>query len=182
MKTKNIPEKKKLAQKTNIGQRQKILKVYNQLPEKEKSVKKVMDITGLTYFQVFNVLNGRVKLDRSPRADKGASRKNVSEGSILSNKKPDDFTSLEEFLEYQLTISARDLIKRKYLPDVRIKLLKEITMMKQKLESQKLEGWLRKPEAILIIRIMKRLNPKLEDSEIKKIYAEEYEKIQRDIN
>lgn len=182
MKNKDIPKKKEQAHKTNIGQRQKIIKVYNQLPEKEKTIKKVMDITGCTYFQVYNALSGRVKLDRSPRADKGLSRKNTSEAVSLSNKKPEDFTSLEEFLEYQLTISARDLIKRKYLPDVRIKLLKEITMMKQKLEAQKLEGWLRKPEAILIIRIMKRLNPKLEDSEIKKIYAEEYEKIQRDIN
>ncbi|MCE7856910.1 MAG: hypothetical protein DYG97_10250 [Ignavibacteria bacterium CHB3] len=175
-------QKKKLAQKTNIGLRQKIIKVFNHLPEKEKTIKKVMDLTGCTYFQVYNALNGRVKLDRSPRADKGSSRKNPADESPISNAKPEQFETLEEFLEYQLTVSARDLAKRKYLPDVRIKLLKEITMMKQKLEAQKLEGWLRKPEAILIIRIMKRLNPKLEDSEIKKIYAEEYEKIQRDIN
>lgn len=172
---------KKSAQKTNIGLRQKIIKIYNQLPEKDKNIKAVMDKTGCTYFQVYNALSGRVKLDRSPRADKGSSRKNPNDGTPISSKKPEEFDTLEEFLEYQLTVSARDLSKRKYLPDVRIKLLKEITMMKQKLEAQKLEGFLRKPEAILIIRIMKRLNPKLEDHEIKKIYAEEYEKVQRDL-
>jgi hypothetical protein len=172
---------KKPAQKTNIGLRQRIIKVYNTLPEKEKSIKAVMDKTGLTYFQVYNAISARVKLDRTPRSDKGSSRKNPADGSPLSNAKPEQFETLEEFLEYQLTISARDLAKRKYLPDVRIKLLKEITMMKQKLDASKLEGWLKKPEAILIIRIMKRLNPKLEDVEIKQIYAEEYEKIQRDL-
>lgn len=180
-KTNKVP-RKKAASKTNIGQRQKIIKVFNHLPEKEKTIKKVMDLTGCTYFQVYNALNGRIKLDRSPRADKGSSRKNPADGSPISNQKPEDFSSLEEFLEHQLTVSARDLSKRIYLPDVRIKLLKEITMMKQKLDAQRLDGWLRKPEAMLIVRIMKRLNPKLEDNDIKKIYAEEYEKVQRDIS
>lgn len=169
------------AQKTSIGLRQRIIKVYNQLPEKDKSIKAVMDKTGCTYFQVYNAISARVKLNRSPRADKGVSRKNPLNGAPPTNAKPEEFETLEEFLEYQLTISARDLSKRKYLPDVRIRLLKEITMMKSKLDASKLVAWLRKPEAILIIRIMKRLNPKLEDGEIKKIYAEEYEKIQREL-
>lgn len=171
------------ATKTNIGLRQKIIKTFNSLPGESKSkIKLVADKLGLSYWQVYNAVSARVKLDRSPRSDKGESRNQKAVSLGPSNSKPEDFESLEVFLEHQLTVTARDLSRRKYTPDLRIKMLKDITAMKDKLDKQKLEGWISKPEAILIIKIMRRLSPKITDDEIKKIYAEEYEKIQRDID
>ena len=111
------------------------------------------------------------------------SRKNPEAATLgPSNAKPEEFESLEVFLEHQLTVTARDLSRRKYTPELRVRLLKEITAMKKNLDKQKIEGWISKPEAILIIKIMRRLSPKISDDEIKKIYAEEYEKIQRDVD
>lgn len=175
-----------MATKTNPGLRKKIISEYNKTPGTGKGKYKIVaDKLNVTYFQVYNTVNARVKLDRSPRSDKGERRKGVNELAATlgpSNSKPEDFNSLEEFLEHQLVVSARDLSRRKYTPDMRVKLLKEITMMKDKLEKQKLEGWISKPEAVLIIKIMRRLKKEITDEEIKKIYAEEYEKIQRDID
>ena len=172
------------ASKTNIGLRQRIIKTYNKLPgEAKPKIKLVADKMNLTYWQVYNVVAGRNKLDRSPRSDKGLSRKNPEAATLgPSNAKPEEFESLEVFLEHQLTVTARDLSRRKYTPELRVRLLKEITAMKKNLDKQKIEGWISKPEAILIIKIMRRLSPKISDDEIKKIYAEEYEKIQRDVD
>jgi len=175
-----------MATKTNPGLKKKIISEYNKTPGKGKGkYQLVADKLNVTYWQVYNTVNARVKLDRSPRSDKGESRKNkVNDLAATlgpSNLKPEEFDTLEDFLEHQLVVSARDLSKRKYTPDIRVKLLKEITMMKSKLDKTKIEGWISKPEAILIIKIMRRLAPKLTDEEIKKIYAEEYEKIQRDL-
>jgi hypothetical protein len=170
--------------KTNIGLRQKIVKTFNSLPGESKSkIKLVADKLGLTYWQVYNAVSARVKLDRSNRSDKGLSRKNPEAACLgPSNAKPEEFESLEVFLEHQLTVTARDLSRRKYTPELRVRLLKEITAMKKNLDKQKIEGWISKPEAILLINIMKRLKPNITDDEIKKIYSEEYEKIQRDLN
>lgn len=170
-----------MAHKTSVGLRNRIIKTYNKDngPARGK-IKRVMDKTGCTYYQVYNAVSGRIKLDSSPRSDKGSMRK--ADSKILSSKKPEDFENLEDFLEHQLMVSAKDLAKRKYSPDIRIKLIKEMTRMRHLLVKQKIEGWIRRPEAVLIVRIMKRLNSKLTDEEIKKIYAEEYEKVQRDLN
>ena len=169
--------------KTNPGLKLRIIKTYNKLPGETKAkIKVVADMCGVSYWQAYNTINARVKLDKSSRSDKGLSRKNPEAANLgPSNAKPEEFESLEVFLEHQLTVTARDLSRRKYTPELRVRLLKEITAMKKNLDKQKIEGWISKPEAILIIKIMRRLAPKLTDDEIKKIYSEEYEKIQRDL-
>ena len=78
-------------------------------------------------------------------------------------------------------VCLKDLATRKLHVETRVKLLKDITAMQKNLEARKMEMFIRKPEARLIIRIMKRLNPKLDEENIKKIYAEEYEKLQREL-
>lgn len=168
--------------KANIGLRQRIVKTFNTIegPNKGK-LQRVADKIGCTYWQVYNAVNGRVKLERTPRSDKGEIRNKKDETPSSAAMKPEHFESLDEYLEYQLTVSARELSKRKYSPEVRVRLLQSITRMKQQLTKAKIESWIKRPEAVLIVKIMLRLKPDLSDDNIKKIYQEEYEKLQRDL-
>lgn len=170
--------------KTNIGTREKIIKLYNTIPgSNHGKIPKIMNMTGLTYWQVRNAIAGRVKLERSPRSDKGTTRNNSTklEGARVSEKKVTDFSSVEEFLEYQLLELSNELSDYEFTPSGRAKLIKEIAGISAKLKQQKIEGFIRRPEAVLIVRIMKRLEPDLTDDEIQKIYKEEYEKVIRDL-
>lgn len=171
-------DKKPAAHRATIGLRNRI----RQLFAKTKDYQKVMDETGCTYWQAYNAVNFRVKLDRSSRADKGLSRAHPEKNKIvMPSKAPDEFKSLEDFLEYKLAFIANKLGKVSTDVGSEIKIIKEISSIKKDLDARRLESWIKRPEAILIIRIMKRLNPKLTEDEIQKIYREEYEKVQRDL-
>lgn len=170
--------KQKPALRATVGLRNRIRQLY----AKYKDYQKVMDETGCTYWQAYNAVNFRVKLDRSPRADKGLSRANPEKNKIvIPSKAPHEFKSLEDFLEYKLAFCANKLGKTSSDVTTEIKIIKEIASIKKDLDARRLESWIKRPEAILIIRIMKRLNPKLGEEEIQKIYREEYEKVQRDL-
>jgi len=139
-----------------------------------------MELTGCTYFQCYNAVNGRSKIDYSPRADKGTKRDSGSEPTKVPGKL-EDFNSVEHFLKNQLMHCLQELQQKKIAVGERVRLLKDITQMQNKLQAQELESFIKRPEAVLIIRIMRRLKPKLTDEEMKRIYLEELENIKRDL-
>jgi hypothetical protein len=167
-----------MAIKTNIGLRQRIIKLYNS----GKKIPEIMQELNLTYFQVYNTISGRVKLTRAPRSDKGKKRGlNNLEEMEVNNKNLSDFQNIDEFLQYQLMQCLTDLANSQMTASERVKLLKDISAMQRNIEARKLETYMKRPDAVLIIRIMRRFKPELTDDEIIRIYNEEYEKMVRDI-
>lgn len=174
--------------KTNIGLRQKILKLYNELAAKNPNWKKgmfiseIMKETGCSYFQVYNIIGGRVKLNRKPRADKGKKRnKSTEQSENQEEKELEDFDSIDESLQYHLMQCLKDLHATKLLVTEKVKLIKDISALQKNIEARKLEAYMKRPDAVLIIRIMHRFDSSLTDDDVIKIYNEEYEKLQRDV-
>lgn len=136
-----------------------------------------------TYWQIYNTI--------SPRDAK--STKQIDEQGKLTDKKikadktvtemPDvdlsDFTSIEKFIEHQLTVVIAQLNDKKLTLEKRTWLIKTITEVNKKLKQQLLEGHLKNPDARLIIRLMRRLKPEISDEEIMTIFKEESEKMKK---
>ena len=171
---------KKNAVQTNVGLRELIIKTYNEIPgPKRGKIKKVYNkLNGkVTEWQIRNTINGRVKLDRSPRADKGQSREAL--GSVITSRKLDEFETVEEFLESQLTDVANYLQTTKITYDKKLIAIQRIAKLNKELKAAKLESYIKRPEAVLIIEIMKYFKPEISDDEIQKIYRELYERVKR---
>jgi hypothetical protein len=174
-----------LKSRTNIGARKKIVKAFNKLGN-YKAVEK--HFNGVySYYQIWNAVNGRTKKNYSGRSDKGKMRttkdkvqeqEQVQEQDVLG---PEDFDSAIGFMKHQVLVSLRDLSKRSYSADQRIKMLKDISALQKNIEAMELESHLANPEAKLILNVMRALAPKKSDAELLKVYAEQREILKRNL-
>ncbi len=157
--------------RTTITQRKKMKKLF----EQGKAIQDIMSIMNVSYFQVYNVLSGRIKSKYGHRSDKGAKHKKFS-----LDKTFEEFNSAEDYLQYQLIETMRQLDKVTLAPHDRVRIVKDATTTLNKIKVYQLENYIRRPDAVLIARIMRRFNPELTDENIIHIYREESEKMERE--
>lgn len=135
-----------------------------------------------TYFQIYNTINPRsassttVNQDGSLKEVKIKQDKTVTEMPVIDLA---DFTSIEKFIEHQLTVIITQLNEKKIPLEKRILLTRSITKINYELKKQLLENHLKNANAKLIIRIMRRLKPELADEEILTVFKEESEKMKK---
>lgn len=157
--------------RTTITTRKKILDAFNA----GNDIQKIMSDMNLSYFQVYNVVTRRVKTSYSRRSDKGSSRR-----IEFPSKTLEEFNSPEEYLRYQLYESLKQL-NTKSIPTIeRMRILRYSARIEKDIKSWQLENILKRPDAVIIARIMRRFQPSLTDDQIIQIYKEEIEKIARE--
>jgi len=162
--------KKQYANHITASKRRKIYKLFH---SRDYSIDQIMEAENVTYWQVYRAINGAVKLNGSPRSDKGCSRKN-KEGEIINPKwQLDDFTDLDDFQIFLLMDSLEDLARYDMSPKEKIELVKNIETIQTKIQQRQLQNNMRRPDAELISRIIRRFNPSATNKEIVQIYAEE---------
>ena len=158
--------------RTTITTRKKILKAFQ---DEGKEIRQIMAELNLSYFQVYNVIRGRVKTTYASRSDKGGKR-----SFKFPTKTLEEFNSPEEFLQFQLFETMRQLQNTSLAAWQRVKVIKDATRIQRDIRSHQLENMLKRPDAVIIARIMRRFEPKLTDDQIIQIYKEELDKIQRE--
>jgi hypothetical protein len=162
---------------TTIGKRRRILKLWRASEEAQArgergaSIKEIAGQVGVSYYQAYNVVRGRVKVKYSPRSDYGR-RRRQEEGRRSFDVESMDH--LDDFLMHQLTMALEDLnVKSNIEPAERVKILKDIAGLEKARKDRELERYLKRPDAILIARIMRRFNSTLTDDDVIRIFKEE---------
>jgi len=126
----------------------------------------------VTYWQVYNTINPRVV---EPVDDKAKPDNVVT--AIPDDIDFDDFDSIDEYLESQLTVCARELQNRKLTINGRLNLLKQVQVISAKVKAGKIDAHLKNAKAKLIIAMMRRVKPDITNEELMTIYKEEAEKL-----
>lgn len=142
----------------------------------------IAKLTGCTYFQVYNVIRHRVKqtaADTLPKNSPGESKYDSDDSSENESEltELEDFQNPEAFFEHQVTVILNKLSGLKLDPTKHVRLLKELMSMQRALKILQIENAIKRPDAMLIVNIIKRLAPRLSDEDIIKLIEEEKEKI-----
>jgi len=169
------------ALKTSFHKRRVIMELHNE----GKTTPEIMQITGCTYFQVYNVIRHRVK--KTPADDIPRQERDLYETPQSDDEDDEDtddtavdisqFENPEAFFEHQIALVLTQLNRLRLVPEKRVKLLKDLIILQKNLKIAQVEAFAREPNAMLVVNIMKRLAPKLSDEEIIRILEEEREKI-----
>ncbi len=174
----------KLANRLTKAKRKKI---YGLFYNKDLTINEIAELENVTYWQVYRIVNGQTKLDGSSRADKGKSRKTISEdGSIQDSEESqwavDDFKDLDDFQLFLMMSALEDAATSKLSPSEKVKLVKDIEIVQTKIQQRQLKGNITRPDAEVIARIIRRFKPHATNQEIVQIYKEELELYNRERN
>ena len=90
-----------------------------------------------------------------------------------------DFSSPEKFIDHQITLALNDLNHTRLKVTDRVKLLKDIIALQKNARALELENYLKRPDPVLIVNIIKHLAPKMSDEQILMIIESEKEKMVR---
>lgn len=162
--------------RTSIPERKKILR----LNKEGFSIQEIMDEMNLSYFKVYNVVQGRVKTGYAYRKDKGISRKVRQDEKLAEQVDLANFADVHDFMEHQIVLVARSMNKTKLGAEERLKMIKDLSAMQKNLQSLRLEKHLQNIDAVLLTRIMRRFDPKLSDDDIIRIVREEQTKLAKE--
>jgi hypothetical protein len=151
--------------------------IYKLFYDKKHSIQEIAEQENITYWQVYRIVNGQTKLDGSPRRDKGLSRKQINNIGELETVKwsLEDFKDLDDFQLFLMMSALEDAASIKMLPNDKVKLVKDIEIIQTKIQQRQLKGNIRRPDAEVIARIIRRFKPDANNQEIVQIYKEEME-------
>lgn len=157
-------------------------RIYKLFHQKDFTIPQIADEEQVTYWQVYRIVSGQTKIDGTPRADKGRSRKVVSQsGEIIEAKwSIDDFKDLDDFQLFLLMSALEDAATSKLTAFEKVQLVKNIEVVQTKISQRQLKGNIRRPDAEVIARIIRRFIPEASDNDIINIYQEEMEIYLRD--
>lgn len=162
----------KLSNRLTPSKRRKIYKLFHQ---KELSINEIQELENVTFWQVYRIVNGQTKLDGSPRSDKGKSRSNKSGYNETVKWSVEDFKDLDDFQLFLMMSALEDAATAKLSPQDKVKLVKDIETIQTKIQQRQLQSNIRRPDAEVIARIIRRFKPKATNQEIVAIYKEELE-------
>lgn len=169
-----MAKKTKLSNRVLTAKRKRIHKMFH---EKELTIPQIMEEENVSYWQVYRIITGQTKIDGSPRTDKGKSRTSMNEAGELVEAKwsLEDFKDLEDFQMFILMSALEDAATTKMEPADKVKLVKDIEVIQTKVAARQLKNNLRRPDAEVIARIIRRFQPNATDKDIISIYKEEAE-------
>lgn len=165
-----MAKKKQYANHITASKRRKIYKLFH---EGNIEIAQIAEMENVTYWQVYRCVNATVKLDGSPRSDKGRKRKNKDGKPIQPKWSLDDFADLDDFQLFILMDTLEDLASEDLTAMEKIELVKNIETIQTKIQQRQLQNNMRRPDAELISRIIRRFKPDATNKEIVQIYAEE---------
>jgi hypothetical protein len=174
-----------MAKNKNVANRitkAKARKIYKLFHLKEMTIPQIMEEEAVTYWQVYRIISGVTKLDGTNRRDKGVSRKSVTEaGQVIEAKwSIEDFKDLDDFQLFLLMSALEDAASSNLDPIDKVRLVKDIETVQSKITQRQLRGNIRRPDAEVISRIIRRFKPEATNTEIINIYKEEAELYMRE--
>jgi predicted DNA-binding protein YlxM (UPF0122 family) len=156
-----------------IKTRREIFRLYNQ---EKISVESIADTYKVPPGTIYNILQQRVKLDKSPRADKG-SKKGIQLPKLpTTDKLIRDGEPIETLLEIQAANTLIAIEKAKLTIVEKAKILETVARIQKQIHEQKIENHLKRPDAQVIARIVRRFMPEASEADVIKIFREELEK------
>lgn len=149
--------------KYSIPVRKKVIQMFNDGLKPHQ----IAELAKVNISSVYAILSGRVRTKYPPKTKKEKREEPKFELS--------DFDSEKDYMGYQLQLIMADLLKPSYDAKMRTDILKNIADIKKRMRDNELEKHLKRPDAILISRIMRRLDNSLTDDDIIRIVKEEQE-------
>lgn len=175
MKQKSKPQSKW----ARIPQRKKAIKLFNE----GRTINEIVTDTGLTWWQVYNAVSGRTKARHSPRKDKGQKRTPL--GVPIDNKEnPTDltaFTDPDDFLKFQTMRTLEKLNSSTLQPEDSVKALKDCSKILSDIHNREMQRHIKRGDAEIISRIIKRYVPDATDEDVIKIYSEELSRFECEV-
>ncbi len=155
------------ARKLTYKQRRAIYKLHHQFGT---SVTTLAKEYGVSQSVISQIINKRVALAPRSRADKGKKRKQEPLSEEIKPLMGTTTESIEEILEYQALTMLQELdIKKVALPE-RAKILDTVARIQRQLHDQKIEKYIKRPDAEIIARIVRTFKPDATDDEIVVIF------------
>lgn len=169
-----MPAKKKLATQLTLGTKKRIWDLfYNQ----KKSINAICQELGVTYWQVYRIVNSQVKLDGKPRSDKGKSRN--GETKEKAKWSVDDFEDLDDFATFMMMEALVQSAREKTSAKDKLEIAAKVHNIQSKIQERQLVGKLRRADAEVIAAIIRRYEPGADYKRCVDIYSEEHEKYMR---
>lgn len=162
----------KKGKRIGITTRRKIFHLYN---VEKISVASIADTFKTPVSTIYNILEQRVKLKKTPRSDKGSKK------GLKLPKLPDteglmrDGEPVETLLEIQAAQTLVSLERAKLSIIEKAKVLETVARIQKQIHEQKIESHIKRPDAQVIARIIRRFVPQATDADVIKIFREEYE-------
>jgi len=169
-----MPAKKKLAPQLTLGTKKKIWKLFY---DDKKSIQNICAELGVTYWQVYRIVNSQVKLNGKPRADKGKSRTGETKEKVRWTI--NDFEDIDDFATFLLMEALEQSAREKTTANEKVKMVRDINDLQTKLQNRQLVGMLRSADAEVIAAVIKRYEPDADYKRCVEIYSEELVKHQR---
>ena len=175
MTTLSLQKRKTAAPPLTLGTKKRIWKLfYND----QLSIQKICTELGVTYWQVYRIINGQVKLNGKPRSDKGKSR--TGESKEKPRWTMDDFEDLDDFAIFTLMEALEQSAKDKTSAAEKVKLVRDVNDLQTKIMDRQLIGKVRRADAEVIARVIKRFKPDADYNYCVQVYTEEFEKYMRE--
>ena len=165
--------------KLTYKQRQEIHRAWFSRRAKVLSVQDLARQYGVNTPTIRNILAGRVKLSKSSRRDKG-----LKKGAPRDLSGVDPAESLDagwdmrQHLEYQSTKLLEDLVVKRINIIDKSKILDIIARIQKQLKAQEIEAHIKRTDAQVIARIIRRYVPDATDTDVIKIFREELDRWQ----
>ncbi|GEM_PF-2259583 len=174
------PPKKKQSRWTSIPNRKKAVTLFNQ----GRTIQEIMAELDLTYWQVYNVVSGRSKSNYRARSDKGQRRVTLETTKVNENA-PTDLTAFEnadDFLEYQAIQTMERINTSNLQPADSIKALKDCSVVLRDVHNRRMQSKLKRGDAEIIAKLIRRFLPDATDEQVIDIYAEELKRYEAEAN
>lgn len=169
---------KKAANRITPGKRRKIRKLfYNPEDGVKRSINRIAEDENVTYFQAYRAISGELKLDDTPRSDKGQRR---GEKGKEPRFRMEDFEDVDDFLFFTLMDALEQSATENMIALDKVKLVKDIEVIQNKIQQRQLINKMRRPDAEVIAIVIRKYEPAADYKRIVEIYKsaqEEYIRI-----
>lgn len=169
--------KAKPANRITPGKRRKIRKLFfNPEDGIKRSINRIAGEENVTYFQAYRAISGELKLDGSPRADKGKRRG-------TKGKEPrfniNDFEDVDDFTFFMLMEALAQSAEEKSSAKEKVSIVKEIENIVTKQQQRQLTNKMRRPDAEVIAILIRKFEPSADYKRVVELYKSAQEEFIR---
>lgn len=168
----------KILRRLSFKERRDIHRAYFNPGDNVKSTSELAREYGVPVATVWNILNGKVKMTKNHRLDKGVKRRRIP----MDNKNYNPAELINAGWNVRQHIENQSLMILEQLPKARInlidrtKIIADISRMERQRKEQEIEAHIKRTDAQVIARIVRRFMPQATDADVIKIFREELDR------
>lgn len=131
---------------------------------------------GVPVATISNILGGRVKLSKGHRSDKGKKKVPVDMTDVNPADLIDAGWDVRQHLEYEAMKILDELPKKRINAIERAKIINMVARIQKQLKEQEIESHIKRADAQVIARIIRRFMPAATETDVIKIFREELDR------